>query len=279
MTITRNDQVTALLQRLRAEADRNAMQYLDRDDPDAILETGSFTTLRHLLARELLRLHDRHRIDFHEHAQLNVLHQVQEAARAGTMSARDRTLPAPDWTLITLLALAMRQAASARGEHPPMYVLSLMRSRKGLRSPASASTSSRTMGRAFAVRPPKPLKDSWRSYATSRPEPSSWISPAHHARPGRTTAEIVRFASRACNCMGPTPRPRSSGPGFGGPRPPASVAPSQAWAGRPSCPPTWTSGAARLGVGGWTRTSASCSTEARRDGFDRRRMSRRGRFG
>ena len=128
------DEFTALMERLRAEADRGAMEYLDGTDPDAILEPRPFTTLSQLLARELLRLSDANRIDFHDHPQISLVQQVQEAAQSGTMTVRGRTIPAPAGTLITLLALAMRQTVTPRDRQAPMYVLSLMRDR-GTSSP------------------------------------------------------------------------------------------------------------------------------------------------
>lgn len=133
------DAFTIRLRRLRDEAANNFTRSLDflehPINPDEILNPPNtleeHPTLRQLLARELLQLESENRVSFNQ----LVRQQIEEAARAGTMSIRGQTTHARDGTLITLLALTVRQSTSTcQGRHAPFYVLSLFRAR-GVRSP------------------------------------------------------------------------------------------------------------------------------------------------
>ena len=129
------DAFAALLRRLRAEADDNVARSLDFIDrpfnPDDVVNPPNtlveYPSLRQLLARELLRLESENIVAFNEF----VREQIQEAERAGTMTMRGETTYAREGTLITLLALAVRQDALPQGRHAPFYVLSLFRARGG----------------------------------------------------------------------------------------------------------------------------------------------------
>lgn len=129
------DPFVRLMRRLRDEAGDNAAHALDFLDeplnPDDVLNPPSslveYPTLRQLMARELLRLEAENRVAFNQF----VHQQIEEAEQTGNMSMRGQTTYAREGTLITLLALTVRQSASARGRHAPCYVLSLFRARGG----------------------------------------------------------------------------------------------------------------------------------------------------
>lgn len=130
-----DDPFTALVDRLGEEAADNAVDalgFLDRPmDPDDVVAPGrrepAAATLRQLVARELMRLESEGVLGFNP----LVRPQVHEAASAGTFSMRGSMLAAPDGTLLTILALALRQTARPNTRTPPFYVLSLFRAKGG----------------------------------------------------------------------------------------------------------------------------------------------------
>ncbi len=134
-----DDAFTQRIGELRAQASRNEtslMGSLGRPaDPDAVIDPPdsreTHPNLAQLVARDLLQLAQRGRITFGE---VMVRGQVEEAARQGTWTARGNTQEVPADTLVTVLALAMRQQASS-GRRAPCYVVSLLRNRAGVSSP------------------------------------------------------------------------------------------------------------------------------------------------